>query len=317
MSPSRRPSLATLAKGAFLVVALGFGAAFVKSHWTETRAALETLGPGPVIVALAFGALGQVTAMLSWRTLLADLGYALPYRSAARVFYVSQLGKYIPGSVWQLAAMVELGRQHRVPRKDLAVSGVVALLVSVVTAGLFGGLLLLLGGVDEAKHWLWAAPLALVVGVAVLHPRVAVPVVNAALRLIKRQPLERPWTEVGMLKVAGWQTLTWLLLGLQCWALVWGLGASAGHSLFAAVGGFDVAYALGTLFLPAPAGAGVREAVLGVLLAGQLDSGGVVVAVLLSRVLLAVLDVAFGLAAAAIGGGRRHMASDLADSDLR
>ena len=317
MTRSRGVSLGTLVKVGFLLVAIAFGVAFVADHWAETRDAVQQLGPAPVALALAFGAAGQVTAMLAWRSLVADLGHPLPYRTAARVFYVSQLGKYIPGSVWQLAALVELGRQHRVPRKDLAVSGVVALLVSVITAGLFGGLLLLLGGVHEARHWLWTAPVAVLVAVAVLHPRIAVPIVNLGLRLIRRQPLDRPWTEAGMLRMAAWQTVTWVLLGLQCWALVVGLGAPTRDSLLPAIGGFDVAYALGMLFLPAPAGAGIREAVLGALLSGQLSSGAVVVAVLVSRVLLAVLDVAFGLSAAATGGWPGRRASDLADASPR
>jgi uncharacterized membrane protein YbhN (UPF0104 family) len=314
--PRRRITGGTLLKAGFLVVALGFGAAFVAEHWSETKEALSTLGPGPVLLALGCGALAQVTAMLAWRTLLADLGHPLPYAVAARVFYVSQLGKYIPGSVWQLAALVELGRQHHVPRRDLAVSGVVTLMVSVTTAGLFGGLLLLLGGVEGARHWLWTAPVAVAAAVICLHPRFAVPIVDLVLRTLKRQPLTQPWTEPGMLRMIGWQTLTWLLLGLQCWALVVGLGAPARASAFAAIGGFAVAYALGMLFIPAPAGAGVREAVLGALLAGSLTSGGVVVAVLLSRVLLAMLDVAFGAVAGAAGGwAKRAGHSDLTDAE--
>jgi hypothetical protein len=69
-------------------------------------------------------------------------------------------------------------------------------------------------------------------------------------------------------------------------------------SLAGSIGGFALAYVAGTLFVPAPAGAGVREAVLGVSLAGVIAHSAafthehVLVVVLLSRFLLAVLDFA-------------------------
>ncbi|HEY2042905.1 MAG TPA: lysylphosphatidylglycerol synthase transmembrane domain-containing protein [Jatrophihabitans sp.] len=304
----RRPSWSTLAKAAFLAVALVFGGAFLAAHWGETKQAIQRLGPAPVLGSLAFAALAQIAAMLAWRLILIDLGSRLSYRESAQIFYVSQLGKYIPGSVWQLAALVELGRKREVPRQSLAVSGVLALLVSVVTAGVFGGALVVIGGVRDAGSWLWLAPVMLLVPVAVLHPRVAGPVLDWLLRVIRRPPLTPRWTERGILQVAAWQLITWLCYGLHCWVLVVALGAPAGSSFLLCVGGFALAYAAGTVFLPSPAGAGVREAVLGAVLAGLIGQGEVVVVVLLSRVLLAVLDVGFGAVAAAVV--RRSVVTD-------
>ena len=86
--------------------------------------------------------------------------------------------------------------------------------------------------------------------------------------------------------------------------------ASAG-SLAASIGGFALAYAAGTLFVPAPAGAGVREAVLGVALVSTIggsssfDQEKVIVVVLLSRVLLAILDFAQAGGALLVARARR------------
>lgn len=292
-----RPSGSGLVKLAFLTVAVAFGVAYVAGHWDATQDAARHLGPRPVLLALLLGAAGQVAALLAWRALVADLGHTLPLPVASRVFFASQLGKYIPGGIWQLAALVELGRRHHIPRKSLAVSGVVAILVSVVTAAALGGGLLLVGGVEDAGRWAWMLPVLVLFACLALHPRTAVPVVNLALRAIRRQPLSQPWSVLGMLRVVGWQSLAWLFLGLHCWALVDALGAPAWDSLAPAVGGFAVAFAAGMVFLPAPAGAGVREGILGALLSSSLTQGGVVVAVLLSRVLLALLDIGLGVVA--------------------
>jgi uncharacterized membrane protein YbhN (UPF0104 family) len=75
-----------------------------------------------------------------------------------------------------------------------------------------------------------------------------------------------------------------------------------------------LAYTAGTLFVPAPAGAGVREAVLGVALANVVGTSSsfnhdkVIVVVLVSRVLLAVLD--FGQAGATALAARLWSTSD-------
>ncbi len=65
--------------------------------------------------------------MLAWRRLLADLGSKLPVPVAARVTFMAQLGKYVPGAVWSFAAHVELGHDYDVPRRRGAASVIVGL----------------------------------------------------------------------------------------------------------------------------------------------------------------------------------------------
>ena len=291
----------TLAKGIFLAVAVGFAGSISRLELGRgPGGARAAFSPATLALAFVLAAAGQLTPRRRWPAICTDLGHPLPVGSAGRVFYLSQLGKYVPGGVWALAALMQLGNRHQVARRDLAVSGVLSLFVSLTTAALAGGLLLLLGGADEARRWLWITPVVLVLGAVALHPQLAGPLVDRLLRLLRRSPLERRWTEVGILRMSGWQTLTWLLYGSHCWALVVGMGAPAAASFVPAVGGFAVAYAAGMLFLPAPSGAGVREAVLGAALAGQLDAGEVVVVVLLSRMILTLLDATFGLGAVAL-----------------
>ncbi len=47
--------------------------------------------------------------MLAWRRVLADLGSPLHLAPAGGVFFVGQLGKYLPGSVWSIVAQAEMG----------------------------------------------------------------------------------------------------------------------------------------------------------------------------------------------------------------
>jgi hypothetical protein len=60
---------------------------------------------------------GLFTSFLGWRAVLADYGGRLPLAGGLRVFFLSQLGKYLPGSIWPAVAQMELGREYKVPRR--------------------------------------------------------------------------------------------------------------------------------------------------------------------------------------------------------
>jgi len=76
---------------------------------------------------------GIVATFLCWREVLADLGGRLPLAAGARVFFLGQLGKYLPGSVWPVMAQMELGRDYQVPERASGSAVGVFLLVLVGT----------------------------------------------------------------------------------------------------------------------------------------------------------------------------------------
>jgi glycosyltransferase 2 family protein len=306
----RRSAVDRAVKIAFGVAVFAFGVVFVASRWNKLSGALGQAKPGWIVAALLFAMLGQWAAVLGFRAVLAASSRWLPIVDVAQVFFVSQLGKYIPGSVWPIVAVTEMCRRYGVVRRAAAIAGLLALLFSVVTGGVFGIVLVLVGASGGAAG-LWWLVLLVPVAFAAVHPRVVVATVNFLLRVVRRAPVELDLTGAALRGSLGWPLVSWLFLGLQCWALVVALGGPVLTSLAASIGGFALAYAAGTLFVPAPAGAGVREAVLGVALANVIggssafDHEKVILVVLLSRVLLAILDFAQAGSAVLLARARR------------
>jgi glycosyltransferase 2 family protein len=282
-----------LVKIVFGVAVLAFGIWFVASRWSDVSSALSTARPGWIVAAFVFAAVGQWTAAMGTRSALSAVAPTLPRLEVARLYFVSQLGKYVPGSVWPIVALARMCREHGIAWRRATMASLLALALSLVTGGVLGGVLVVAGVGRHADH-LWWLLLLVPAGAALLHPSVISTVVRTLLRVTRRQAVSLDLSPHVLRGAVGWPSVSWLLLGLQCWALVVSLGGPVGGSLVGAVGGFALAYVAGTLFLPAPAGAGVREAVLGVALAGVATSGfghsDIIVVVLLSRVLLAVLD---------------------------
>lgn len=292
----------TPVRAGFLLLAVVSAVAVVVAQRDAVAQALGAVGWVGVGAALVTGVCYVLATALSWRVLLADFGSALPLRPALRIFFVSQVAKYLPGGVWNVLAAAELGADHAIPRRRSATVMAVSLLVSVVTGAMLAVVGLLAG--PEARRFAWVA-VAIPLGLVLLAPPVLGRVADGALLLLRREPLEKRPTWRGLGAALAWQLLAWGLAGAQIFVLAAPVGLPATVAGWAAAtGGYALAWTAGFLALVVPAGAGVREVVLAATLGGSLVTGGTVTVVLLSRVVLTLADLALGLGAAALGRRR-------------
>ncbi|MGH8967254.1 MAG: hypothetical protein ACRDXB_18275, partial [Actinomycetes bacterium] len=84
----------------FLVSALGILVWRLAGDGVGALEAVQKIGLTAVLGSFLAAAAGVGASGLAWRSLLSGLGAALDRRAAARVFFIGQIGKYIPGTVW-------------------------------------------------------------------------------------------------------------------------------------------------------------------------------------------------------------------------
>ena len=289
---------------AFVVLAVSLLAAALVDQWGSVRAGWHQLPVSGLCLAAAAVLLGLFFSAMAWRALLADLGQHVPVRGAVRVFFVGQLGKYLPGSVWPVVAQMQLGRAQGLSRRPV---GNVAPLVMVLNVGigLLVAVVLLPFTSPHALRSYWWAVALLPLGLALLHPRVLNPVVSKAFRLAHREPLEAPLTLRGIAVATGWTLLMWAAYGAQVWVLAVGLHAKGAASLPAlATGAFALAWTAGFVAIIFPAGAGIREAVLIVALGSVLHNAELVALAAVSRLLMTAGDLVWGAVGGLSPGGR-------------
>ncbi|SDG65154.1 hypothetical protein SAMN05421505_106128 [Sinosporangium album] len=302
-----RGGVAKAVRVAFLVVALGLGAWAVAGQWDAVAAAFARLTWWSPLLSLVAVVGALACGMMVWRALLADLGSPLPLRSAAKIFFIGQLGKYIPGSVWPMLAQMEMGRDHGVPRSRSAAAFFLAFPVQLGT-GLVIAAVTLLASVPRALGpYAWALLLIPVFAVA-LEPRVVNAIISFGLRRLRRDPLPRPLTRRGMLTALLWAALGWVMYGMHLAAVLadFAEGVEPVRLAVFAVGAFALSWCLGIMTFVVPAGAGVREVAMVAVLVPLLGQGaasasaqGTAIAVaLVSRVVI----VAGDLVCAAAGG---------------
>lgn len=266
-----------------LVAAIVFLVLRVRSLWHGSHIELAEVEWLALAGSLVVGTAGTAAGALIWLAILDALGVRAQFRWTA-VFFQAQLGKYIPGSVWQYAGRAAVARSHGIPVRPVGVSMPVEFVSSGIAAGSMAAFLL---------GW-WGAA---VVGA------VAVCLVVLERPVRSRRPAAFAAARAALLYVPAW-----LLLSGSFWLCARGLVAIPAHDLPYYMGAFAVAWLAGLLAIYAPGGLGVREAVLVALISSRLAAADALVIAAASRLILIVVDVLLaGVATAAMRRTRTRL----------
>jgi uncharacterized membrane protein YbhN (UPF0104 family) len=233
----------------------------------------------------------------SWRRVLAVLGGVLGRADAARIWFGSNLARWLPGAFWQLGAMTEMTRRRGVP---VAVSTGSAMLVTVVN--LFTGLVVacafalpVLRERFGAKGW-WIVAIGVIA--LVLAP-VVVPRLGALARRLTGREIALPTFRANAVMIAAVSTtVAWLAYGVAFWLMTRAILPGDARSLTGCIALYTLSYLTG-LLNPAPAGIGAAEGAM-VVLAPQLGVATQAEAAVLSiivRLWRTLLEVAPGVIA--------------------
>lgn len=279
-----RQAVARIAPYAFVLLCLVFAVASFRGRGGEIATALTQVSVGGAAVAYATTLVGLLAAAAVWRNVTDDFGLHIPPAESTSIYFISQLGKYIPGSVWSIGVQAQLAATFKAERRVTAGAGLVTLGYLVASGALVGTTLAAVGAV--ALPWPPAVSAAAAVAAAVgLSPAV----INRIGTIAAGQPLAIGWPNA----------LHNLAMCLLMWA-VWPIGVVAPYAEYAHVvtvaGVFGLCYALGVVIILAPAGLGPREALFVTLLAPVVSLPAAVALAIVSRLVHVVADVTIALA---------------------
>lgn len=256
----------------FMLLLVVLGILAVVDEWTDFKSGLDRLGPMAAFEALLCILVGLWLNFEVWRGLMAAAGSKLPFSAGCRIYFIGQLGKYMPGSVFPVLTQMEIGRTYNVPRQRSATVAMLSMMIGL-TSGLLAtviGVPFMAGGEARTYWWLF---LFIPVMLVCLHPKVLNPVIERGLRIIRRPPPESPLTGRTIARAMAVNLFAWFFNGLQIWVLATRLGAHGGHMLLTAIGAYALAWCLGFVIVFLPAGSGIREVIL-VATLGPLVVGG-------------------------------------------
>ena len=293
----------------FVLAAFTFIAVRLADDWEAALQAARALSVWSLLASFAAAMLGLGLTALAWRQLLAGLGHRVAVVPAAGVFFVSQLGKYVPGSVWPYLAQARLGQTLDVPAARSAQAGLTFVLLHLLTGVVVGAPRLLMGD-DLDSRFAWA--LLVVPAVLLLvHPRVTTWLMARAGRLLRLDvaPAAPRWGTLAA--AAGWILGAWVLYGLSLAAVVAPIEPLEATDVLWLTSAYALAWSVGfvgaaVLVVAAPAGLGFREVALFATLSGVVGQGAAGVVVLLSRVVMTLADVVWAIVAGRAAGISRQ-----------
>ncbi len=288
-------------QAAFAVAVLWFGGRAIAAQWDEVRALRATLAVdrGGLLLASAAVVASYLLLIGTWQATVRAWGGALGFGPAARIWFISNLGRYLPGKVWQIGAMGVMAQQAGVPPEAAVGSALVVSLVHLlvgfaVVAATGGDLLARFVGPDSPLP----AVLALLSLGALAAPWVLPPLAALASRVTGRSFVAPRLPPRAIWLAAAGSAGAWLLQGIGFHLLAAALLGRATGDVASSIAVFTLSYQLGFIALFAPGGIGVREASMHALLvtaalAGPAEATWLVVA---SRLWLTILEIVPGAA---------------------
>jgi len=300
---SRRAWLWIVQAAAAIVVAVFLTRALGR-NWAEFRS-LELrleIHAGWLVLSVAAVLLAYALQIASWRRVLAGWAQHIGFGTAARVWCIANLGRYVPGKVWGVAGLLVLAQ-----RAGVAGWAAGASTVAVQALGIGTAVALVAATTPGA-----ASPLRLAAAaVAAVATLGALAWPRAVALLARAFQAATPWRALpprNALEGAALTLAGWAAYGTAFWLLARGLGVAGSLGLPAAAGVFALGYILGLAALFAPAGVVVREAAFVALLTPLIGSAGALTLSLASRVQLTLTEAVAALLALAaerrLQGGR-------------
>ncbi|MFN8522852.1 MAG: lysylphosphatidylglycerol synthase transmembrane domain-containing protein [Chloroflexota bacterium] len=309
-STDRRPAISTAIKIVVVLALFGGLAVALEGGWERIRDVQWQFEPWSVAASAALLIAASVWGALAWFIVARAFGSSIAVLPALRIYSQSNLGKYLPGKVLHAVARVYLAQQQGMP-VTLATSVVLIDVVMYIAAGLLvivAALPTIVGPMiqrinDGSAAAVDSGPLVavaivgLVVGLGMLHPAA----LNWSFGIARRIMPSREFPTINasyatMLSIFLLYLILWALYTVSLYAGILSVISIDVTQLPTLGAIYALSYLAGLLMPIAPAGLGVREGLMALLLAQLVPYPAALAASVLVRVLQVAAE---GLCAAA------------------
>ncbi len=249
--------------------------------------------------ALATGLFMLATLCLgaAWIVLIESVAAAEPHRRGRLMlaFSYSWLGRYVPGTLPFFAGKVYLGTRIGYGTRPLVVTTAVQNVLEILVSTVVGATMIVAAqGLTAGGGRYIVLALLPSVALAALHPSVLRRIVDASLRILRREPLPDgalPPT-CALMAASFFVATNQAINGVALWIILRAVGGASVDDIFLATGALSLAGVAGILVVLVPAGLGVRDGALTALLASRFTVEVAALAAIMLRLLMVIADLA-------------------------
>ncbi len=224
-----------------------------------------------LVISLVLLVVARAFAVEAWRRILISLGSRFSFAFGVRVWFLSNLTRYIPGNVWQVATMMVMVQDKGVSKTNALLSQVLYTALALAIAGLFGVMFFVIR--PELLHGILDpgianfAPMIAVILFGLVMIVFALPPINRLLTCltarIMRREIDAPTpTFARGLVPPVFSLLMWLTNGIAFYLFIDSITPVSPNDVLAYISMNAGAYWIGYVSFLTPSGLGFREGAL-------------------------------------------------------
>jgi len=201
-----------------------------------------------------------------WTLILRMIGVNIGWSKGLSICLLSIFGRYIPGGIWTVLGRMYLCRLEGIPDSRSSMSILLDQSYAVVSAGIVFVVSLLFWKDTSSVFRVLPVVIILPLFLFFLHPQPFLKVINPVLSWFGKGPVNISLSFSNMLILAGYYSFNWLLAGVSFYIFIRAFYPVELHYILIISGIYAISYAAGFIIFFMPAGLGVREGTLTLLL---------------------------------------------------
>ncbi len=287
-----KKKLVNIFKWIWFVIVIAAGVYYVSSNFESFVHYLKSVSVSGLIISIILILVSRLLNVDLIRESVIEVGWTPPVKDMFALISLTQLGKYVPGGIWQFAARFGAYKQNNLTVKNM---GKAFLLenIWVGIGGLMGGLFFLLmsdlGTLFSQFHFSISSTLQFILAILSL--------IVWFLTLFFCQKIYHPQVTYSMLlkrtgRLFASQSLMYLSMGLSFYFLFPGWNHQPWSFI---VGGYIISYLAGYLVIFSPGGIGIREAVSIAIFSGVIPQAQIASLTIVHRLLYTLIELLLGL----------------------
>jgi glycosyltransferase 2 family protein len=266
---------------------------YLANNWSSLKEYDLTFNPIFLIISFILLGLSHILASIGWNLILKLLKSNIPQKSASGIYFISQLGRYIPGKVWYILGRVGMTRKHNVPKRIIILSGFLELILVMASASIIFLLALIFFPIiPEIQNYLPHLTTLVILILIGIHPKS----LNILLKILKKTEMKIKLSYTKILLTLLFFIVVWIIKGIAFYYLISSITILDISSLFWIISVFSISWVIGYLILITPGGIGAREGLIIYLLSPLFPIPLTIAISLLTRIWMIITEFTLSIA---------------------
>ena len=266
---------------------------YLANNWASFAGYNLTFNLTFLIISFVLLGLSHILASIGWNLILKLLKSNIPQKSASGIYFISQLGRYIPGKIWYILGRVGMTRKYNIPKRIIILSGFLELVLVMASASIIFLLALIFFPIiPEIQTYLPYLAILIVLILIGIHPIS----LNLILKILKKTEIKIKLSYIKILLTLLFFILVWAIKGIAFYYLISSITLLDISNLFWVISVFSISWVIGYLILITPGGIGAREGLIVYLLTPLFPLPITVAISLLTRIWMIITEFILSIA---------------------